>query len=217
MKAASSILICALLLLTLATLADVTANCFTKKSSACRLTERRVLPTSVEEFLELREQIGRDPHGGAVLFVYALMARTLNPAIGNKLTVLSIAEDKLRKIESGGYYRGYSWDRSTDYHLERLRTRPHVIRSHAVGSSPENRYALDPSSVGLAFREQDTPGNDVETGRFKVFACSSGADTCRPITMWRNSRGFWKAHEFSTLSVDIRPPRTAEPTPAEEL
>ncbi len=39
-----------------------------------------------------------------------------------------------------------------------------------------------------------------------MYLWSTGADTPRPIALERNDKGLWKAFEWSSLEVDVRPP-----------
>ena len=166
----------------------------------------RALPTSVEEYLKLRDDIGRSPQGGAALLAYALMVRGTNKALGEQLLVLALERSRLRK---GSTYKGFAVAGSSQYLLGQLDKNPHCARSYAAGSSPENDYKLDPAAVGLKFRKQTKYAGSVESGRFKVFLCSTGTDTCRPVTLQRNDQGIWKAREFSSLVVSCRAPTGA--------
>ena len=47
---------------------------------------------------------------------------------------------------------------------------------------------------------------EVQAERAKVFVWSSGADSPRPLTLIKNNRGLWKATNWSSLTVGIRPP-----------
>ena len=197
--------------------AQATVNCHETSGADCKKQPQRALPTSVDEYLALREKIGTSPTGGAALFLYALMVQEKNAALGDKLVVLALYEDLLTKTGGDGTYKGYVWDRGPGYHIDRIKARPHIPRSFAVGATAANHYAMDPARVGLLFRAQSRYVPDPATGEAKVFACTSGAATCRPITLRRNDKGYWKVKEFSTISVDIQPPAPRGPRPSDEL
>jgi hypothetical protein len=178
-------------------------DCYRNKSDNCVDEPARALPTSVEEYLKLREELGKTPQGGAALLAYALMVRVSNKELGEQLLVVALDRSRLGK---GGTYKGYAIDQSTQYLIHQLDKHSYCARSYADGSSPDNDYKLDPASVGLKFRKQTKYVGSIESGRYKVFLCSTGTDTCRPITLQRNDQGIWKAREFSTIVVGCRAP-----------
>jgi hypothetical protein len=189
-------------------------DCYTTQSESCVEKPANPLPGSVDEFLELREKIGKDPYGGAELFIYALMVRSYNHDLGTKLLVLSMAEENLKKSETGGDYKGYSLNES--FLLGQADKVPHCIRSYSSTTKTEDNYQLDPKSVALRFRMQEKYTGSVESGMYKVFVCSTGTDSCRPITLTRNSKGFWKVKEFSSVVVGCRVPQKKSIKEAED-
>lgn len=180
-------------------------DCYTTSSKNCFEKQAYSLPSSVDEFLKLREKIGKEPYGGAALFLYALMVRTYDPQLGNQLLVLSIAEENLKKVASGGTYKGYSL--SQTYLLQQADKVPHCIRSYGSNTKTENNYKIDPRSVGFRFRRQEKYAGSIESGTYKVFVCSTGTDSCRPITLQRNPKGYWKVKEFSSIVVGCKKPK----------
>lgn len=186
-------------------LAGRDVNCYTVKSKKCTEKVAEKLPTSIDEFLEIRDRIGNDPYGGAQLLIYALMVRLDDPDLGDKLIVLSLAADQLNK---GGKdtYKGYTWKGNWNYHIKNTKKHAHCVRAFATTSSPENDYELDKDAVAIRFREQTKYVGSVDSGAYKVFACSSGADTCKPISLTRNKKGIWKVKEFSSVVGGCRKP-----------
>lgn len=186
-------------------LAGRDVNCYTVKSKKCTEKSAETLPTSIDEFLELRDRIGDDPYGGAQLLIYALMVRLDDPDLADQMIVLSLAADQLNK---GGKdtYKGYTWKSNWSYHIKNTKKYPHCVRGFATTSSPENDYVLDKKAVAIRFREQTKYVGSVDSGKYKVFACTSGADTCKPISLTRNKKGIWKVKEFSSVVGGCRKP-----------
>lgn len=186
-------------------------NCFDVPSPMCFDFEAHALPTSVEEFLALRKELMSDKdewnraYGGAALFMYALLVRTYDAELGAKFLVISL---DAYNLSDGDVYKGKKWTKSASFHLdEQLGPKPHIPRSHVKGSSNGNGYKADlKKPVTLVFRRQLKHVPLPNTGKAKVFACTSGAPTCRPINLHRNTKGIWKVYEFSSISVDIKKP-----------
>ena len=184
-------------------------NCFTIPGDACHEVGPNAVPKTVDEFKALRTRLNQNAkteldkaYAGATLFLHALMARSQDQAVGDQMVVMALDKGELTK---GATYKGFTWGRGPGYHLDRLATRPHVARAHAKGSAPKDGYQVDLSKpVTVVFRQQSKYVPKLETGQYKVFACTSGAATCRPIALKRNTKGLWKVASFSSISVDIQ-------------
>ena len=184
-------------------------NCFTNTGDACHDVGPNAVPKSVAEFKALRDTLNTQAkteldkaYAGATLFLHALLARSQNKTLGDQMVVMALDKGELTK---GSTYKGFTWGRGPGYHMDRLATRPHVARAHTKGSVAEGGYQVDLSQpVTLVFRKQSKYVPKLESGNYKVFACTSGAATCRPIALKRNSKGLWKVASFSSISVDIR-------------
>lgn len=165
------------------------------------------LPTSIEDFVALRDQLAQSPQGGAAIFATALLIYAENEDLGRQ--VLTIAVDRGRLREGASGYKGWELQPQELRRLdERVRARPHLARSYVQGTSPERGYQLPEGP--LSFEVSDNPhSGDLAAGRYKVFVASSGADSPRPVTLLRNNRGYWKATEWSSLTSGVRPPAEA--------
>ena len=162
------------------------------------------LPNTVEEFLSLRGDLATTPHGGAVVYAVALVTYAGDPELG--LQMLTIAMD-VSELSDGSVYKGKAPGRRRLQELkERIGARPYVARSYIQGTSPENQYAIPSGPLQVKIREQV---RDVADDRAKVFVHSTGADSPRPITLLKNSRGVWKAKAYGSLDVGVRPPVAA--------
>ncbi len=158
------------------------------------------IPATVEEFLTLRNELATSPQGGAVVYVVALVTYTRDPALG--LQCLTIAMDA-SELQDGDVYKNKSPSRQRIRDLQsRVGKRPYVARSYIQGTSPENKYTL-PGALQVNIRTQPI---DEAPERMKVFVHSTGADSPRPIHMQVNNRGIWKAKNYGSLDVGVRPP-----------
>ena len=162
------------------------------------------IPSSIEAFVSLRDGLAQSPEGGAAIFVTALIVYTEDQPLGRQC--LTIAADRARLREGSTGYKG--WEliqpelRKID---ERIKQRSYVARSYVLGTSADAAYALP--AAPHAFEITDNPhSGDKESGTYKVFVRSSGADSARPISLKRNNKGLWKASEWSSLSSGVVPP-----------
>lgn len=162
------------------------------------------LPASVEEFLDLRDQVAITPEGGAAMMVVALLTLTEEQELGKECLACAVGSSRL--VDGAQGYRG---QQLTNASLGQIRTqilgREHLPRSYVSGAEPENGYRLvgPPYSVECL---RNPHSGDPASGRCKVFVVSSGADSPRPVTVAVNDRGIWKAIEWSSLLVGVRPP-----------
>jgi hypothetical protein len=191
-------------------------DCYDNSDRTCHETDAVKLPASVDEFLALRDKIGKDPWGGASLFLIAWAVRADNPSLGDQMLVLALHEGRL--VKGGkGIYKGYSWGGGDAYHMNNLnKSYPWCRTAYPVGTTDE-AYAFDKRAVKFRFRKQERLVGSIESGKYKVFACSAGTATCRPMQMLRNEKGFWKVDNFSSLSTGCAKPKTTGPSAADDL
>lgn len=186
-------------------------DCYRHSGGSCVEGRPHALPNSVAEFLALREKIGRTPKGGATLFVHALNVYLHNEALGMKLLTIALAPKNLIK---GGTYKGFtprSWDRRK---LPLIKHYAYCVRGYSAGATPANGYKLDRKAITVRFRTQSSYVGSIKSGRYRIFVCNTGTDSCRPTTLLRTSRGFWKTTEWSSYAMGCRRPvkkPTADP------
>ncbi|MCC5945496.1 MAG: hypothetical protein JJT94_11220 [Bernardetiaceae bacterium] len=161
------------------------------------------IPTSVEEFIQMRDKIATTPAGGAATMIVALLIYAEKPELG--LPCLTIAIDRNQLSTGSGGYKGFvpsAGDLRTI--KDQLARAPYLPKSYFAGTSNQNGYAL-PQKLEMHFSSNAYSGNAAD-GAIKVFVPSSGADSPRPINMQVNNRGLWKASSWSSLLVGIRKP-----------
>lgn len=159
------------------------------------------LPLDIDAFVSARDRIALTPHGGAAMFVLALVAYAQDPRGAEAFLTVMLRSDLLDDDREG--YRNKRPRRARRLDFEsRIAGHPEIARSYVQGTSAADGYALKagPWVVRVRVTAQSVEG---ET-RAKVFVWSTGADSARPITVERNANGVWKAAEWSSLEVGVR-------------
>lgn len=194
---------------------------FNKKKEKVSYGIHSHLPSTVDDFLQVRDALAHSPQGGAFCFILALIQyASPDPNVhqeGVRMMVLSVLEENLIPDNGEGYgYKGYALHRSD---IDRLaRVSEYLARSYVHGTNNENHYTIpDLRNIKMKFRAQADFTGSVMEGRKKVFVWSSGADTARPMSLVKNAKGIWKVNEFSSVTVEIRPPIPVGPGAADVL
>ncbi len=158
------------------------------------------LPSTVDEFIELRNNIATTPEGGATVFLIALKTYVENPELGNQLLV--IAADR-GSLQAGDTYKGFSLGKSSMQLIERqMGNNKKIPNSYIQSSSPENGYSV---KTPFEYKYKSNPySGDPAKGLYKIFVFCSGADSARPITLKKNDKGIWKASNWSSVLVGIK-------------
>jgi hypothetical protein len=94
---------------------------------------------------------------------------------------------------------------------------PYCRTAYPVGATRANKYVFDKSKVSFRFRKQERLVGSIDSGKYKVFACSEGTATCRPMQMVRNDKGFWKVDNFSSISTGCAGPVKDGPSASDDL
>lgn len=160
------------------------------------------IPGSVEEFIALRDEIGKTRQGGATMMVLAMYTYTVNPELGEKFLTMSIHRSQLRK--SGRGYKGYSPRYMSSFQSRIAGKDGYKVRCYFPGTSPENGYKIPDGPY--KFQWIDNPYSDRKKGFYKILLPCTGADNPRPMTLKANNRGIWKAYEFSSFTLGCRKP-----------
>ena len=157
------------------------------------------IPTTIEEFIQLRKQKATSPEGGAAMFCLAMKIYMDNEELGRKCFV-AIADRS--ELKTGDTYKGYTLSSWMTIEMA-SGSYPLIANTYIGGSSPENGY-----TVSLPYKYTFTSGTysgDPSTGKTKIFVACSGADSPRPIHMVKNDKGIWKASKWSSLYAGMKP------------
>lgn len=164
------------------------------------------LPSNISEFEAMRDKIATTPEGGVLTLIVALKMYNENQPEGIKALIVAVDQGLLSKRDGSDSYKGYAISNATISLVKsQLGNYPYVINSYFPGATPENNYT--PGSAPFSFElTANKYSGSVASGKIKLFIKSSGADSARPVTLKKNNKGIWKAHEFSSIVVGIRKP-----------
>lgn len=160
------------------------------------------IPTTVEEFVQMRNQKAETPEGAAAIFLLALKIYTQNPELGKQCFVV-IVDRKL--LSEGNVYKGFAIFSSDMSLIKSQMSKNKLIpNSYIKGSKTANNYAVELPYV-YQFSKNKYSG-DKSKGEYKLFVACSGASTPRPMSLRRNNRGVWKVRNWSSVLVGIAKP-----------
>lgn len=167
-----------------------------------QVIEIKGMPTTVDEFVKLRNEIANTPEGGAAMFIIALKLFNENPDLGAQCLVISADRGRL---QSGTTYKGFQLMKNDMDRMKRqLKQYPFIPNSYFKGATPENGYKFNfPTQMDFS---SNAYSGDKAAGTFKVFVQCYGADSPRPIKLIRNKKGYWKATEWSSIIMGIKKP-----------
>jgi len=160
------------------------------------------IPTDTASFIELRDQIATTPEGGAAAFIVAMAMYAINPSTG--LEAMIIQSDKNLLSPSNSGYKGFNFGSSASFLMGQFEAKTYIAGSYIQGTSPEQGYVFPTENIQIEISRNISSGSDSD-GKVKVFIACTGADSPRPITLVKNDKGVWKAFEFSSLMVGVRP------------
>ncbi len=175
------------------------------------------LPSTVEEFISLRNQIATTPQGGAAMFVVALKMYADNPVEGTKALIVAIDSSQLSASQGANSYQGYAM-RQGDFSLlsRQIDQAKYIPNSYFSSATPANGYQVTaPLTIRCSINRYS---GEEARGDLKVFVATSGAGTPRPLRLVKASNGYWKAREWSSLIVGVmRPSGGSAPAAGPEL
>ncbi|AOP35777.1 hypothetical protein A0128_19190 [Leptospira tipperaryensis] len=163
-------------------------------------------PIDLTSFDSFRTEQSSSPQGTLISLIAALDLYSKNKEEGTKALILIVDSSFLTQDSNG--YKGFSLNKNiADLIKRQLEQHPYLIGSYLPGSSAANNYKPNGAPYSFTLTANRFSGTE-ESGQRKLFIPSSGADTARPVTLKRNAKGAWKAHEFSSLLVGIKKPVT---------
>jgi hypothetical protein len=165
------------------------------------------IPSSIDEFVQMRDSKANTPEGGAVLTLISLLKMKESEEEGLKFLTVILSQDNVGK---GKIYKGFSPSEGIMYHINRLKRQEHNVWeympfAYLEGANPDNDYKVSmPYTVTVS---RNKYSGDESSGTVKVFINCYGVKP-RPITMKRNDKGIWKAKELSSLFVGVQLPKS---------
>lgn len=178
-----------------------------KEEAAKTLFEVEKLPTSVDAFLDFRNGCAGSPEGAAATFTLAMVIYAENPELGMQCLTIAIHPDQLEDDSEEGVYMD---KRPTRRDMENMKSRvgdkPETARSYIRETTTDTDYRLPDDDLTIVVRDGQDYGDDV-----RVFVYSTGADSPRPIRLRESSNGYWKAVEWSSLTVGVKKRKDVKP------
>jgi len=156
------------------------------------------LPADVAQFQEQMTGRATSPQGAAKLWFDAVMVYTTRDKAQGTAMITEMTKDK-------------DWEATMSYFVDALNNKAHLFRSYTKGATPDNGYRTDPDKYELVIvgKAHTRPFADYPEGEVvKLSLKSGGAELPRPMFMQRNEDGIYKAREFSSICVDVRPIKT---------
>lgn len=158
------------------------------------------IPSTADEFIEMRNSLATQPEGGAVMLLVAALKYTEDATLGRHFLIICTDKSWLSPSNSPQAYKGFDLGGSANFSVKQLDDKKYIPYSYIKGTRPENQY--QPNSLPYSFNiEKSTDGGD---GTIKVFVVCNGTDTARPITMKRNDSGHWKCAEYSSIFTGVK-------------
>ncbi len=155
-----------------------------------------LLPATYKDYKARYQSEARTPEGAVKMYFDAVFAFINEQTRDEAAKMLRYSMHSETPIERSAYYSTF---------VERMKSShySHIFRSFAVGTSPENNYAMSPDDYELAFtgeRRQDS-------GYVTVFLKSSGADSVRGVWVKQYDDGLWYVINNASTYVEVRQPK----------
>jgi hypothetical protein len=174
------------------------------------------IPKTIDEYISMRDRIAVTPEGGAAMLLVALKMYEINKDEGFKALIAIMDLSILRKQKGGKEYRGYGFGGSYSDMFQSVYSRfPYIASSYFPGATPANSYATGDGPFQFEFKlHKYRTQDDIE---HTFFIPCGGADSPRPVHMKKNDKGIWKAANYSSLLVGIRPAANTKKTDKDEI
>ena len=174
------------------------------------------VPTSIPEFLKLRDDLGNGPEAATALYATSMLVFVQNEDLGRQCMVIAMDKSCLQKAVNGSRpdaYKGWilkKTDLMMTKFLDRLKKYPDIARCLLFNATKANRY--DPSSDGMKLmykirdcNVRETKGDTCNRAIWKQYAKLPAG-----FQLHRNTRGVWKVKKCNPLCAPPAPPKIVE-------
>ncbi len=164
------------------------------------------IPASIDEFVEMRDKIAKNPMGGAAMLIIAMMTVAKNTELGMQFYTLCLDQSLLTRSSKPGNVKGWypKSGYAALYHIGNLLQKtPWIAGIYVMGTSYENAYKLPEKPYTLRFNQLWIDKADKVSGTYKVriYIFSTGGNLPRPIALKRNNKGIWKATAIGSVHI----------------
>ncbi len=155
------------------------------------------IPTSVDEFVALRDVYGKDagPETAAALFVVAMVVFTRDENVGKQCFVVVSDKSWLRDARNPstpGVYKGKRvWGTVIEGLMRRLKQYPFIATSLFFGTTRDDGYDLSKLDR-LLIKVKDCNAAETKGDNCNRHAWCPAAKMPRGMTLHRNTAGVWK-------------------------
>jgi hypothetical protein len=161
------------------------------------------IPSTIEEFVAMRDEIAVTPSGGAAMFVAAMINYTKDQTLGLQcFTAIMVNDGSLLGDDPKGY-GGKAPNKNAMYLIEQLNKYPYAPFSYIAGTTVDDGYALPSAPYTLTITTNKYSANNIGKGEIKVFVATTGGNMPRPLALVVNNKGIWKVKEFSSLVLGL--------------
>jgi len=152
------------------------------------------IPSSMDEFVSLRDRIARTPEGGAAGFVVAMIMYGGDAGLGLQAFTLALDMDELA---SGTVYKGYRPKRIWDDRWAQIDKFPFLGKIYVKGTKADDAYALPDGPLASTVTEVRLQAD----GSAKAFVATTSGNMPRPLLLKKNDKGLWKVSDASSVFV----------------
>lgn len=163
------------------------------------------IPETIDEFVELRDEIAVTPEGGAAMFILALMVYSEDYDTGLLCITASLVNDSslLRNVVPYGY-KGMEPISELQDRFTVLQRKPWIADSYAAEALPENNYELEaPFKIKFYITDQAVDGN---INKVSLSALNNGDEDFRDTVVEVNANNIWKVWGWENLILDVAEP-----------
>ena len=175
------------------------------------------IPTSIEQFVQIRDALAGTPSGAFGCMLLAMHLYTVDATLGTQCLIVAMHKKVLRSTKNlqarqaakmvtykGMRPFGQCWDDLR----KRLARYPYIPRAFFDGCTPQNGYALPPPPLTLSVK--DCAAMASTGGRATRHAKSNGAMSTPPVPrgmiLEQNTRGVWKVSNWESILAPCRAP-----------
>ena len=168
------------------------------------------IPTSIDEFISLRNQIAGKPKGASAIFIIAMMTYGRNNDLGKKFLTIALDRRLLIQNNSQPNYKGYVPNDKVMYFVKMMNNfsykgNLYLGNIYIEGTDYNKGYTLPKNGPYTINFNQLTIKDE---NNIILYINTTSGNAPRPLVLRKNNRGIWKAIQVS--SIFVGPMRSAK-------
>ncbi len=166
------------------------------------------MPKTIDEFINLRKEIGKTPKGAAVLFIIAMATFVKNKDLGTNFFTLVLDRYYIsRYCRRIAKFKGYCPNRRAMYFINRLHSKKYLPGIYVRDTTVNNAYKFSTPAT-ITFNQATI----INRRRLKLYINTTSGNRARPLGMKKSNNGYWKANNFSSFFIGgSREPKNEQP------